>query len=58
MQSLFLNHKILEETLKSTMQKYGLQGMDPEVMVIISEAMKNKFAEIIKDLIKIHRAQN
>ena len=40
------------------MQKYGLQGMDPEVMVIISEAMKNKFAEIIKDLIKIHRAQN
>jgi hypothetical protein len=52
---MFLNPKILEERIKENLQKYGLNGVDPEIMFMINDAMKHKFTDIIKELIKIHR---
>lgn len=53
---MFLNYKVLEERLKSTMHKYGIRDMDYEVMFMINDAMKHKYTDIIKDLIQISRS--
>ena len=55
---MFLNPKVLDERLKDYMHKYGINQLDPEVHFMINDAMKHKFTEIIKELIKIHRTQN
>lgn len=48
---MFLNYKILQERLKSTMTRYGIKEMDNEIMYMISDSMKNKYTEMIKELI-------
>lgn len=53
---MFLNHKILEEMLRSIMSKYGIRHMDPEIMFMISEAMKSRYTSIIQELISISRS--
>ena len=53
---MFLNNRILEDRLKNAMHKYGIQQMDPEILFIMSEAMKNKYTEMIKELITISRS--
>jgi hypothetical protein len=40
---MFLSHKILEETMKDAMIKYGIRSIDPEVLFMISDAMKVKY---------------
>jgi hypothetical protein len=37
---MFLNGKILEEKLQSTMSKYGIKSMDSDVIEMVSEAIK------------------
>jgi hypothetical protein len=37
---MFLNGKILEEKLHSTMSKYGIKSMDSDVIEMVSEAIK------------------
>jgi len=38
------------------MSKYGIANMDPEVMFMVSDAMRNKYTEVIKNLISISRS--
>ncbi|CDW83759.1 UNKNOWN [Stylonychia lemnae] len=56
LQSMFLNYRVLEEKLRQTMSKYGIRNMDPEIMFLISEAMKTRYTSIITDLIAISRS--
>jgi len=53
---MFLNPKVLEERLNQVMSKYGIKRMDPEIMFMISEAMKSRYTNIITDLISISRS--
>ena len=42
--------------MNSTMRKYGIQHMDPDVLFLISDALKNKYSSIIQELIDISRS--
>lgn len=66
---LFLNYTVLDQTVASTMRKYGLQtgtfptvngstAIDPEVLELFSEAAQIKLASMIRDLIQISRFNN
>ena len=57
-QNMFLNGKILEEKLQSTMSKYGLKNMDMDVMEMLSDAIKQKYTTIITDLIDVSRSHH
>lgn len=53
---MFVNYKALEDRFRSTMMKYGLRAMDPEVLFMVSDAMKSKYINIIEELIAISRS--
>ena len=60
---MFLNYPALDNLLVSTMQKYGLRSegstlteVDPEMLLMISEAFEAKFGNIIRELIDISRS--
>lgn len=40
---MFLNGRILEEKLQSTMSKYGIKNMDADVIEMLSDAIKHKY---------------
>lgn len=60
---MFLNYPALDNLLVSTMQKYGLRSegstlteVDPEMLLMISEAFEAIFGNIIRELIDISRS--
>ena len=56
LQSMFLNYRVLEEKVRGMMSRYGIRNMDPEIMFMMSEAMKSRYTNIIQDLIAISRS--
>lgn len=54
--SMFLNHRVLEEQLRGVMSRYGVKDIDPDVLFLISDAMKQRYTNIITELISISRS--
>lgn len=55
-QTMFLNYKILEEKVQSTMSKFGIRHMDSDVLFMINDAIKSKYIQILQELISISRS--
>lgn len=53
---MFVNYNVLEDRFKSMMDKYGIKNMDPEILFMVSDSIKTKYINIIKDLIAISRS--
>ena len=54
--TMFLNAKILEENLASTLVKHGLRNMDADVPFMLNDAIKQKFTELLTDLVAVSRS--
>jgi len=53
---MFLNPRILEDKLSFIMIKYGIRGMDSDIMFMINDAIKEKYSNIITELVTISRS--
>ena len=51
----FLNGRVLDERVSSTMTKYGIKYKDDDVLDMISSALQTKFKGMAKDLVDIGR---
>ncbi len=65
LQKMFLSYKPLDAMVSSEMRKYGIRHsgsdvtfVDPEVLMLFSEAAKLRLSQIIRELIQINRANN